>query len=60
MSFNDMEERPSTLSRLHKGRLDKPRTGFLSVLAPVCHVTGRSCHVTGMSCHVSTHMSTGK
>ena len=54
MSFNDMEERPSTLSRLHKGRLDKPRSGFLSVLAPVCHVL---CHVTSRSCHVPT---TGK
>jgi hypothetical protein len=33
MSFTD-EDRPSTLSRVHRGRLDKPRTGFLSVLVP--------------------------
>lgn len=35
MTFSEMEERPSTLSRLHRGRADKPRSGFLSVLAPV-------------------------
>lgn len=34
MSFTD-EDRPSTLSRVHRGRLDKPRGGFLSVLVPV-------------------------
>ena len=34
MSFTD-EDRPSTLSRVHRGRMDKPRTGFLSVLVPV-------------------------
>lgn len=33
---NEIDERPSTLSRLPKGRSDKPRTSFLSVLAPVC------------------------
>ena len=34
MSFTD-EDRPSTLSRVQRGRLDKPRTGFLSVLVQV-------------------------
>ena len=39
----DADERPSTLSRINKGRLDKPRSGFLSVLAPVSHVICMSC-----------------
>lgn len=33
LSFTE-EERPSTLSRVHRGRVDKPRAGFLSVLVP--------------------------
>ena len=41
------EERPATLSRLHKGRLDKPRSGFLSVLSPVILNTDRECRVRG-------------
>ena len=45
MTFSDMDDRPSTLSRLHKGRVDKPRAGFLSVLVAVCHVSMCSCHV---------------
>ena len=39
MSFAD-EDRPSTLSRVHKGRLDKPKAGFLSVLVQVSLVVG--------------------
>ena len=38
MTFSDLDDRPSTLSRLHRGRADKPRSGFLSVLAPVSSV----------------------
>ena len=41
------EERPATLSRLHKGRLDKPRSGFLSVMSPVILNTDRECRVRG-------------
>ena len=46
LAFSDMDDRPSTLSRLHKGRVDKPRAGFLSVLVAVGHVIRCGSHVT--------------
>lgn len=47
---NEIDQRPSTLSRLHKGRLDKPRGGFLSVLAPVR--VSHDHHMICVLCHV--------